>query len=834
MTSRFHTAPVNAARLGLAFFGLIALALPTASHAAPSPGFQALPGHIPAAALASAHKVSALDAGQPLALALTLPLHHQAELADLLRGLSDPQDPRFGQFLTPDEFAARFSPTPAEYARVVAYAKAMGLSVTNTHPNRTLLDVSGSASVVERAFGLHLMVYQSQADGRMFFAPDAEPQVPTSLGGLVSGVVGLDNASLRHPQLVPKAMPDVSPALDLYAASPNAGPAAPAGGFTPDGIKSAYNLSSVPQTGSGEVLGLYELDGYTPSDVTAYENYYHLPNIPLQNILVDGFDGNPTPGGDGPGEVTLDIELQAALAPSASKIVVYEAANDGGPGAVDTYSQIATDNIAREISTSWGIPERYSGSGVLQAENSAFRQMAAQGQSIYAAAGDSGAYDDGSTISVDDPASQPYMVGVGGTSLTANSAGGYGSETTWNRGMGHGAGGGGISTIWPIPSYQSGVVGSPASKGSTTQRNVPDISLNADQYTYYSIYYNGQWTGFGGTSCAAPLWAAFTALVNQKRAGLGSSPLGFPNPAIYRLATSSAYANDFHDIADGSTNLFYPAVTGYDDATGWGSFNGANLLADLSGVVSTPVAPTTPTDLMATPTSTQIALSWTGSEGASSYNVYRGTAAGTESLLQSGLTTTSFIDTSVTAGHSYFYQVAAVNSAGISPKSNEASAALLVPQILGNAGFENGTAHPAPWVATSGVINNSRKEPAHGGSWYAWLDGYGLTHTDTLAQTVTLPANLSLATLNFYLHIDSAERGTVAHDVLKVQIRNSSGTVLATLATYSNLNAAYGYSLKTFNLLPYKGQTIQLYFTGSENSSLPTSFVVDDCTVSAE
>jgi len=827
MTPRFCAASaVSAARLGLAFLSLIALALPTASRAAPAPGFLALPGHIPAAALASAQKVSALDARQPVSLALTLPLHHQAELDDLLRGLSDPKDPRFGQFLSPEGFAARFSPTPAEYARVTAYAKSVGLTVTNTHPNRTLLDVSGSTSVVERAFGLHLSVYQSQMDGRIFFAPDADPQVPASLEGLVTGVVGLDNASLPHPHMIQKKIPDLSSALDPYAAPLETG-SGPYGGLTPTDIKAAYNLSRVPQTGSGEVLGLYELDGYTTSDVTTYENYYGLPNVPLENISVDG--GVSTPGG-GAGEVTLDIELQMALAPNASKIVVYEAPN-GGPGIVDTYSQIATDNIAREISTSWGISEIYPGSASLQAESAAFRQMAAQGQSIFAASADSGAYDDHqhpTTLSVDDPASDPYMVGVGGTSLTTSGAGGsYNSETTWN------GSGGGISAVWGIPSYQAGVVGSTASKGSTTFRNVPDVSLDADPNTGYSIYYGGGFTIFGGTSCAAPLWAAFTALVNQKRAELGSGPLGFANPAIYRLAASSAYANDFHDIADGSTNLFYPAVTGYDDATGWGTFNGANLLNDLSGASAVLVAPTTPSGLTATPTSTQIALSWTGSEGAASYTVYRGTAAGMETLLQSGLTSPSFTDTGTTSGHPYFYQVAAVNTIGTSQKSNEASATLLVPQFLGNSGFENGSARPAPWVATPGVINNSPKEPAHGGAWYAWLDGYGITHTDTLAQTVTLPANVTTATLGFYLHIDSAERGTVAHDILKVQIRNSSGTVLATLATYSNLNAARGYSLKTFNLLPYKGQTIQLYFTGTENSSLPTSFVLDDCAVSA-
>jgi len=297
-------------------------------------------------------------------------------------------------------------------------------------------------------------------------------------------------------------------------------------------------------------------------------------------VLVDGYSGA---SGSGAAEVTLDIELQAALATGASKILVYEGPNTTA-GVIDTYNKIATDNIAKEISTSWGEAEQYETSTTRTAEQTAFKQMAAQGQTIYAAAGDSGAYDYRRTKpAVDDPASQPYMCGVGGTSLTTNGAGGsYKSETTWNGGsISAGAGGGGISSVWPIPSYQSGVV-SAASKGSTTYRNVPDVSLDADPNTGYAVYYNGGWTIYGGTSCAAPLWAAFTALVNQQRASAGKAPLGQANPAIYATAKSSAYSLDFHDIADGSTNLYYPAVKGYDDATGWGSFQGSALLGALA------------------------------------------------------------------------------------------------------------------------------------------------------------------------------------------------------------------------------------------------------------
>jgi hypothetical protein len=156
-------------------------------------------------------------------------------------------------------------------------------------------------------------------------------------------------------------------------------------------------------------------------------------------------------------------------------------------------------------------------------------------------------------------------------------------------------------------------------------------------------------------------------------------------------------------------------------------------------------------------------------------------------------------------------------------------------QLLGNPGFENGSTNTAPWTISPGVINNDvTKEPSHGGSWTAWLDGYGTTHTDTALQTVTIPTTATSASLSFWLHIDTKETSTTrAYDTLNVQVRNSSGTVLATLATYSNLNAAPGYQQVSFDLSSYKGQTIQIYLIGAEDSSLTTSFVVDDFALNA-
>jgi PKD repeat protein len=263
-------------------------------------------------------------------------------------------------------------------------------------------------------------------------------------------------------------------------------------------------------------------------------------------------------------------------------------------------------------------------------------------------------------------------------------------------------------------------------------------------------------------------------------------------------------------------------------------------------ITASPIAatvPGAPTGLTATAGNSQVSLSWTppsntGGENINAYNVYRGTSSGTETLLTSGGCSglgavTSCTDTGLTPGQAYYYKVTAVNPIGEGPQSNEATATptgACTAQLLGNPGFETGTA--APWSATSGVINNSSSEPPHSGSWDAWLDGYGSTHTDTLSQSVTLPTGCTTYNFSFWLHVDTAETTTTTkYDTLKVQVLNSSGTVLSTLHTYSNLDHNTGYAQHTFSLSSYAGQTITLKFTGAEDYEYQTSFVLDDTAV---
>jgi subtilase family serine protease len=406
-----------------------------------------------------------------------------------------------------------------------------------------------------------------------------------------------------------------------------------AGAMTPNAVTPnavTPRASTTPVTlldGSGQRLGLLELDTYLPSDIALFVNQYSLPTVlpvaatttttttttttpaivgTVQPISVDTFNVTTAPSSVArQREVTLDIDMMLALAPKAAAIYVYEASDVTiATASLDIIQRMAddkaTDNtpLVQIVSISWGIDEPNEDPAILSAENTAFQKMAAQGQSVFAASGDQGAFDSyplSRALTVDNPASQPYVTGVGGTrlgytkpSLSAatgtTNPGTYGSETVWNSSpltsplistIGPEASGGGSSDLWPKPIYQQGLGASP------NRRDVPDVALNADPGTGYDIYVAGLAETDGGTSAAAPLWAAFTALVNQQR-GLNSlGTLGFANTPLYALGTGSSAATVFHDVTVGD-NLFYQAASGYDDATGFGSFIGDKLIAALS------------------------------------------------------------------------------------------------------------------------------------------------------------------------------------------------------------------------------------------------------------
>ncbi len=513
--------------------------------------------HLPAA-VARLTPLGNLPGAQNLNLAISLPLRNQAELDLLLQQLYDPASPNYRHYLSPAQFTERFGPTEADYQALMDFAKSNGLTVTVTHPNRLVLDVEGPVTAIQKAFHLTLRVYRHPRETRDFYAPDVEPSVDFAVP--ILHVSGLNNYSLPHPNA------QLRPAGASAKATPKSG-SAPGGSYWGNDFRAAY-VPGTSLTGAGQSVGLLQFDGYYASDISAYESQAGLPNVPLTVVAVDGGVRRP---GSGSSEVSLDIEMTISMAPGLARVYVYEAPNPS-PW-VDLLSRMANDNLAKQLSCSWG------GGSPDPASEQIFQQMAAQGQSFFNASGDSDAF----TGAIDFPSDSPNITQVGGTTLTTGTGAAYSSETVWNWGGGEGSSGG-VSTYFAIPSYQQGISMS-ANRGSTTMRNVPDVALTADNV--YVIYGNGSTATFGGTSCAAPLWAGFTALLNQQAEAGGLSPVGFLNPALYSLGRGANYAAAFHDTTTGnnfssSSPTKYAAVAGYDLCTGWGTPKGLGLINALT------------------------------------------------------------------------------------------------------------------------------------------------------------------------------------------------------------------------------------------------------------
>lgn len=577
--NKFQLSPNH--RPSLRAIGLGLLLLAGSAHPVFAAGRQFLPGHVPAV-VSRLQSLGHLPGTNHLQLAIGLPLRNEQALDDLLRQIYDPASPNFRHYLTPQQFTERFGPTEQDYQAVIDFAKANGLKVTALHDNRLLLDVSGSAANVERAFGVTLQIYRHPAGNRLFYAPNTEPTVAVGLP--VADIQGLSDFSRPHPKLLRK---NISNAKPETGSAPDG-----SGSYFGNDFRNAY-VPGVSLTGAGQAVGLFQADGYYANDIAAYAAAAGngRTNIVIQKVLIDGFSGTPTTGANsGNGEVSLDIEMAMAMAPGLSRIVLFE----GNPNHFipnDILNTMAASNTIKNLSSSWG----WSG-GPTTTTDSIFKQMATQGQTYFNASGDSDAFTPGanSVNGVDNttipnaPSSSTNIIQVGGTTLTMAGAGAaYVSETTWNWGAGSGSSGG-ISSYYSIPNWQTNINMS-SNLGSTTQRNIPDVAMTADNIYVVS---GGSGTGSGGwagTSCAAPLWAGFIALANQQALAGGKSVVGFINPALYAIGGSTNYLSDFNDIltgnnfSDDSTNLF-PAVAGYDLCTGWGTPAGDNLIDALATV----------------------------------------------------------------------------------------------------------------------------------------------------------------------------------------------------------------------------------------------------------
>ena len=518
---------------------IFALALPAASASSAPAGRVALAGEV-VTTLGHATHTGAVAAGQRLGLEVSLAPRDTASLDAFVQAVSDPKSSSYKHYLTVAQYAARYGATEAQIARVTSYLTGEGLSVGQITANRLTLPVSGTAAQVEKAFDVSIDTYSSA--GKSFYANAAAPSLPADIASVVSGVAGLDSQALHTS--------DVQSA----AASPHAGTT-----LTPTLAREGYNLTSDISSGyngSSVTIGLAEFSAYTASAVANYNTKYSLGATAASVVKVDG----GTTDTSGSVEDELDIEVDYALAPKAT-IKVYEAPNSDA-GEVALYAAFVSNDVP-VVSTSWGEPETEEDN--LSSDDADFKEAAAQGESIYAASGDSGADDNGSSLSVDYPASDPYVSGVGGTNLTVTS-GAWKSETGWSDS------GGGASTEWSTPSFQTSV-------NSTGHREVPDVSAAGGNNSPWNIDADGTYESVWGTSAAAPNWAAFTADYDSAAAALGKAKFGFADSEIYTVAGSSLYKTVFHDVTSGN-NGGYSAKAGYDEVTGWGSYNGSAFISN--------------------------------------------------------------------------------------------------------------------------------------------------------------------------------------------------------------------------------------------------------------
>jgi len=489
--------------------------------------------------------VGSPDPALKLHFAIALPMRNQTRLDSLLQQIYDPKSRLYRHYLSVAEFTDRFGPSQSDYSAAVSYIASHGLQVTGVSANRYLIDAVGSVSDIERVFHLKMGLYKHPTENRNFISPDREPTLGLSVP--ILAVIGLDDFTLPSPRLIQS---------DESSLRTGTG-SGPQGNFIGRNIRKAY-AGDTTLTGSGQSLGLMELEGYNVSDVELYFSRFG-PSLTTQ---INGIstDGSPVTCTDlcrNDAEQALDIEYAVSMAPGLNQVQVYVAKH-----AISVLNRMASDNTSKQLSTSWGWNEKF------RADDPLFKEMAAQGQTFLTASGDYSSLQ----ASGPWPEEDANLTAVGGTDLDTKGAGGvWKNETGWSGS----AGGPSLDPTILIESYQLPFINA-SNRGSLTRRNVPDVAgdANTDNYICFNGKCNGGW---GGTSFASPIWAGFIALANQQAAANGKPTVGFLNPTIYGMAGLPVYPTLFHDISRGRSGK-YNAVKGYDLVTGLGSPQGQALI----------------------------------------------------------------------------------------------------------------------------------------------------------------------------------------------------------------------------------------------------------------
>jgi kumamolisin len=517
------------------------------------------------AARAGARLLGATTAGASVSFSIVLRLH-QGRLHRFLTGLYEPGSPNYHRFIDARTFGRRFGVSDRQLAELRFALRRGGIRITNQYPQRTAFDLQAPAGVVDRFFGVRLMDYLGPS-GRRFHSPLAGPVIPRALRGVITGVAGLHGA--------------IRPRSDDV----------PASGVTPALAAAAYDIAPLYKQrirGQGESVAVVESSRFSQSDLASFTRQFGLSSFTPSNL--------PTPQ-DGPAtdqsnigeeETELDVELIHEVAPAA-QILDYNAPATTALGA-DTLADML-DNIVAQgrvhiVSDSMGYCELGFPAADLQRDEQAIEAAVAHGISIFKSTGDAGAYQcerfspTDQRLSVEWPASSPGVVAVGGTALSISPTGAYAGETAWEGPLENSGGGGGLSVVFSRPGWQRapGVI----NRYSDGKRQIPDVSANADPNTGWALVTGGSLGPTAGTSAAAPFWAGAMALIEQYARQHGLGQLGFVDPLLYRIASTSQLAPPFHDVTIGS-NRYYPATPGWDFATGLGSPDVYNLARDIVG-----------------------------------------------------------------------------------------------------------------------------------------------------------------------------------------------------------------------------------------------------------
>jgi kumamolisin len=515
-----------------------------------------------------------------LEILVGLKVRDEADLDALLENLQNPDSPQYQQFLSTDQFIARFSPATQDVDETVRYLTSMGLKIKSVPKNRLMIHAEGTVSQLEKAFNVTINEYSvdtlmnQSAVGqpgspdavapKFYMSNDRDPVLPIHLKDVVQSVIGLNTYAQMESRIAHSKAP-VKRAL------------APA--HTPQDIATAYNFpnsnnQNAPAkvfSGKGVKVAVATAYGYDPKDIEAYwKRHGIVRGGQLIDKPINGLSGKFEE------ETTLDLELVSSQVPDAD-VLMYIAVNPSFLNFALTFNQVAIDNEASVMTVSWGLCERNTGWLMMKTENMVFKQLAAQGIALFVSSGDDGAYDckvqsKGKEVpkwAVDYPSSNPRFTAVGGTSLSQQN-GVRTAEPAWS------GSGGGVSDNWSRPSWQ---VGSGLPAGD--KRASADVAMNADPYTGYSFYFQGDWSRIGGTSASAPTFAALWVLTVEA----AGKRVGSANPYVYRLGNSADYGKHFYDVTKGNNGAGhgagfpgYQAGPKWDHPTGWGVPDGAALI----------------------------------------------------------------------------------------------------------------------------------------------------------------------------------------------------------------------------------------------------------------